>query len=92
MLDIAQKIPAEQKASVQSTQNVVDGNEDKTVMYHKGEADKTEVSTPPEVKPETLNAQEIIEQGIRMAGVDGLFLVNKEGLVLESEWSLKNGC
>lgn len=90
LLDIAQKIPEEQKALARSDYGGVHSEEDKTVMTTHGELDKTEIltQTPVEERETTLDAQQVIEQGVKIRDVDGVFLVNKEGLVLESDWTL----
>ncbi len=96
LLDIAQKIPEEQKALARANSvrsNVV---EEKTIMMPKGQLDKSQsqenpqVEIVPEKKIEFYDAQGIIEQGIKIRGVDGLLLVNLEGLVLESDWTLNS--
>ena len=89
LLDIAQKIPAEQKAISQPSQSNIDANDEKTIMMTRSDSEKPKEQTAVVEKELTLDAQQIIEQGIRIAGVDGVLLVNKEGLVLESEWTLK---
>ncbi len=93
LLDIAKKIPEEQKVLIQTENYNSNASEEKTIMTTSKEFEKAEIPTPviaqPVVEKTELSAQDVIEQGIKIVGVDGLFLVNKEGLVLESEWTLK---
>lgn len=91
LLDIAQKIPEEQKAIAKSGNIGNVTGDEKTVMMTRKEVEKTEVQplTPVEIKDSKIDAQGVIEQGVKIVGVDGVLLVNKEGLVLESEWSLQ---
>ncbi len=90
LLDIAKKIPEEQKALAQADYGGVHSEEDKTVITTSSKFEKTEIQTqvPVEEKVSSLDAQQVIEQGVKIRGVDGVFLVNNEGLVLESDWTL----
>ena len=94
LLDIAEKIPAEQKQLARGIQDSKATGDEKTIMMSGGKAKKSEdvvdsIETPKEPE-EFLDAPQIIERGIQIAGVDGVLLVNKEGLVLESDWTLKS--
>ena len=91
LLDIAQKIPEEQKQLARGHANSNATGDEKTIMMSGGKnseesAKKTDIQKEPE---EFLDASQIIERGIQIAGVDGVLLVTVEGLVLESDWTLK---
>lgn len=81
LLEIAKKIPEEQTMIMNST-----------VKKHEKVKEKepvkvVSVSHAIEEKKK-LSEQEVIKHGISISGIDGVLLVNSEGLVIESEWTL----
>ena len=91
LLEIAKKIPEEQKEIARNDSSklaVVSAVSDETVIMSKGKKQEVTAPAAPPVE-EILDAQAIVKQGIAILGVDGVLLVTKEGLTLESEWTLK---
>ena len=97
LLEIARQIPQQQAAmmgeparshgiapvaqSAISRSNAV--LDDKTVIGSNGLAAE-------ETKPETpLSVEEILERVIALPGVDGTLFINREGLVVKSEWTMR---
>jgi len=81
LLEIATMIPEEQKEMMNSSRKVV-----KT----KSSDETTILKKPKENVPqEKLNALEFMEKAIKTPGIDGVLLINHEGFVIESDWSLK---
>lgn len=78
LLEIAQRIPEEQKAMVQPSAEVTRAN----------------AAGPPESAPdsvtdtEPLTSTEVLREATRLEHLDGAIYVNNEGLIVESEWSI----
>ena len=93
LLDIAQKIPEEQKLLARSGNTGNETGDEKTIMMTRNELEKNENNAQKVnknvVEQKLLDEPQVIEEGIKIRDVSGVFLVNKEGLVLESEWTLK---
>ncbi|KAA3630780.1 MAG: hypothetical protein DWP97_14585 [Calditrichaeota bacterium] len=89
LLEIAKKIPEEQKLIAKNDgvpSKPSDTGNEETVMYSK----KAEEKPPEPPKPaERLTSLDIISHGIAIPGVDGVIQVNREGLSLESEWTMQ---
>ena len=85
LLEIAQKIPSEQAAIL--------GSEESTpkVSLPTNMPPVAEVQpAPPRVVEEPIESErELVTAGIRLNGVDGVVLVNPEGLVIDKEWAHK---
>jgi len=80
LIEIAQKIPEEQKQSSDTTEPPGEGSrESQTDEVPVAEADG---------KPGRLDARGVIEKAVLIRGVAGALLVNFEGLVIDSEWNL----
>ncbi|MFQ5453807.1 MAG: hypothetical protein ACE5D6_06435 [Candidatus Zixiibacteriota bacterium] len=79
LLEIARKIPEEQTI-ITSTSSISSEEKEKLQTGHtsdsEGEADRV------------LNAKGIIDNGMNIPGVDGILMINFEGLVIESNWTL----
>jgi len=81
LLDIAERLPEEQKALTgQDTPN----------PQEKISVQEIAVATENIVKDESgpITAAEVIRQALSVSEVHGVLLINNEGLVLESKWSL----
>jgi tetratricopeptide (TPR) repeat protein len=80
LLEIARKLPEEQ--AVLSGGTVVD---DELEQSDSGVTAEIAV----EQEPGWISAKELAERSIAIPGIDGALFLNFEGLVVESEWSLK---
>ncbi|MDD3731915.1 MAG: tetratricopeptide repeat protein [candidate division Zixibacteria bacterium] len=80
LLDIAQRIPEEQKVLMSSSTKVAQGT-----------ASATAEEVPPfgARKPVSMNIGEIVRQALTLPDMQGALFVNNEGLVTESEWTLE---
>ncbi len=93
LLEIARQIPAQHAAMMG------DGTEDKASEAEaapgpKGpgrpstdQGDRVRSEVVPERKP--LTVEEIMEKVIALPGVDGVLFINREGLVVKSEWTMR---
>lgn len=81
LLDIARRLPEEQKALI---------GQDKPQSQKKVPAQETVTTTENILKDESgpITAAEVIRQALSISEVQGVLLINNEGLVLESKWSL----
>ncbi len=79
LLDIAQKLPAEQVAAMDTPQS------------HEA-TDESEPTPVGPVVPEpqkALEPREIIERAVAVAGIDGALFMKREGLVVDTQWTSK---
>lgn len=80
LLDIAQKIPEEQRTATES---------EAPVPVTEGESQTDEVPvTEASGSPTELDVRGVIDKSMHIKGVTGVLLVNFEGLVVESQWNL----
>ncbi|MFC1475290.1 tetratricopeptide repeat protein [Candidatus Zixiibacteriota bacterium] len=86
LLEIAKKIPEEQTMIMTSSKSKLEALNNETTNEI---ADVTPEELREVVKESPkLNEHEVIDAGIKLSSVDGVLLVNNEGLVIESEWSI----
>ena len=79
LLDIAQKLPAEQVAAMETPQSPSAPQEPNPVA--------TEAAAPE--APKALEPREIIARAVGVAGIDGALFMTAEGLVVDSQWTSK---
>ncbi len=81
LLDIAQRLPQEQEAGVEGS----------TAPEAITAPEPIAVDTP-ESQPVRgpLSTREVLSEGIRINGIDGALFINFEGLVGDSEWTLRS--
>lgn len=83
LLEIAQKIPSEQAAILG-----VENDSPKRKAKIDVPQSMPVVEAPPAVVEEPIESErELVTAGIRLNGVDGIVLVNNEGLVIDKEWA-----
>lgn len=85
LLEIAQRIPNEQTEIIRTAEEpkaVVDKPKEEVIS-------KAETVVKPEAEDKSWSDKEFIEQSIKIPGIDGVMVINNEGLVLESEWTVK---
>ncbi|MDH3889605.1 MAG: roadblock/LC7 domain-containing protein [candidate division Zixibacteria bacterium] len=95
LLEIARQIPQQHQALI--GEKAVSGAHKAPVAEPGGTgelADKTTIVTDamatPEDKPSTpLSVEQILEKVISLPGVDGTLFINREGLVVKSEWTMR---
>lgn len=80
LLEIARKLPEEQAAMTESV-----GPPELSVE----EKRESRPESVPQESSERLTEEELLKKSIAIPGVDGVLFVNPEGLVVESEWTLK---
>jgi predicted regulator of Ras-like GTPase activity (Roadblock/LC7/MglB family) len=79
LLEIAQKIPEEQTlVTEQAAPEPGDGT---------GQTDEVPVADE-QATPQRLGVRDVVEQALKIGGVQGALLVNFEGLIVDSEWRL----
>ncbi len=82
LLEIAQRIPEEQKA------------ESESVHFESGHIEVTEVARPGDspvaILPKGVDLKGVMEEALSVKGVRGALLVSDEGLVADSRWQLKS--
>lgn len=81
LLDIARQLPGQQEPTTKTTSKLPPVDSDPTVIMSGG-------ASSAEAKA-SLSAEEILRQGIAIPGVDGALLVNPDGSVGASEWTLE---
>ena len=79
LLEIATRIPEEQKEMMRASQKITRPVEE-TEISDKAENDKAQ---------EKLDTPEFIDRAIKTPGINGVLLINHEGFVIESDWALK---
>ena len=79
LLDIAQKLPAEQSASMDASKPQEAPEEPSPLT--------AEAAAPG--SPKVLEPREIIQKAVAVAGIDGALFMTREGLVVDSEWTSK---
>jgi len=84
LLDIALKIPEEQEARIGSP--VSESIEEASVSVAASH-EKTEDSSP--VKATVLGTNDVLRQAVTIPHMQGAQFINHEGLVIDSEWSVK---
>ncbi len=80
LLEIARRLPEEQAAMTGSVRPGDQSTDEKSELRPESVPQKP--STP-------LTTTEVLKKSIAIPGVDGVLFVNPEGLVVESEWTLK---
>lgn len=80
LLEIAKKIPEEQTVILQSKKNK---------PYSKVSDEDIKVVPKIESPSEPASPKEIIESAVAIPGIDGSLFITFEGLIVDSEWSLK---
>jgi predicted regulator of Ras-like GTPase activity (Roadblock/LC7/MglB family) len=78
LLEIAQKIPEERSLAGRPPTEKAD----ETTL----QTDEVPVAEP--AAPISLSVRDVIERAVKIRGVEGTLLVNLEGLIIDSEWSL----
>lgn len=86
LLDIAKKLPEEQ--------TIVTSGHGVDRAAKPSDKSPANVQEPAPVElaeeaPQPLSASDLLEQAVKIAGVDGALLIAKDGLVVESEWTMK---
>ena len=79
LLDIAERLPREQATMMEGTQ--APAAIPAPVVPEVGEVAPG--------KPKSLDMRQILQQGIKIAGIDGVMFINFEGLVVDLEWTLQ---
>lgn len=82
LLEIAERIPEEQTVLMKKTKSAA------TATPAESSASPVPVQEPQPVQ-EWYGTKDILDLSIKIPGIDGILLINKEGLVLESEWTVK---
>lgn len=80
LIEIAQKIPEEQRQSTEPSQSPRDEN-------RQSQTDEVPVAKGKR-EDEPLDVRAVIEKAVLISGVSGALLVDFEGLVIDSEWNL----
>ncbi|MFQ6009456.1 MAG: tetratricopeptide repeat protein [Candidatus Zixiibacteriota bacterium] len=80
LLAIARRLPQEQA--------VLTGTSDTTGQQSAETAEAKSEAVQPQ-HPTKLNAKEVLAKSIAIPGIEGVLFMNFEGLVVESEWTLK---
>ena len=80
LLDIAQRIPEEQKVMISPEPGMVIGASPTDEV---ADEDRFEPKAPPQ-----LSAGDIVRQALTLSEMHGALFINSEGLVTESEWTL----
>lgn len=81
LLDIARRIPEEQKVVMAPRPGTVIGSS--TVEGGETDGERFEAKAPPR-----LNAGDIVRQSLTLPDIQGALFINSEGLVSEAEWTL----
>ena len=89
LLEIAQRIPDEQTVLFNAASAGVSKAAPKTSGVQTAPAISESVVATATIEPLKIEAIDVLEQAIRIPGIDGILLINKEGLVLEAEWTVK---
>jgi len=89
LLEIAQRIPEEQTLVAAGRGGRVEVVREKRSAEKRG-AEKVEREAPPrdETRTVKLNSKEVLLRSITIPGVDGAIFINREGLIVDAEWSL----
>lgn len=83
LLEIAQKIPSEQAAILGTADDLPQAKTEKEPVVK-------EAAAAPPVEEEIIESErELVTAGIRLNGVDGVALINPEGLIIDKEWAHK---
>lgn len=80
LLDIARRIPEEQKLMMKAGPRK---------EASRSETEKPEAEAPAEPVSQSLTPAELIREALRIEHLDGALYINGEGLVVDSEWTLK---
>lgn len=86
LLDIAQRLPEEQKQQMETKK------EKPKVIYGEAEVesfDESRTEAPPSQEPQQYSAKQVLLSAITIPGIDGALFINREGLVVESEWTVQ---
>lgn len=81
LLEIAQRIPEEQKAMVR-------GSEEPTVVASSQAGKTKQAEVPPEVAEKPLTSAEVLAEAVRLDHLSGALFVDNQGAVVDSEWSV----
>lgn len=86
LLALAWKIPAEQEKLVPGNQSFSTHEVQIPVVQN----DSQHVPAPEQFRSERPESAVILQQAIAMPDVDGALFINEDGLIVESEWTLKS--
>jgi len=87
LLDIAQRLPEEQKQQMEARK------EKPKVIYGQANVesfDESQTAAPTTTdEPQKYSAKQVLLSAITIPGIDGALFINREGLVVESEWTVQ---